>query len=1060
MVEDGSRFMKNSYNQKQEQIDHLNHEVVKLYNQGKYDQAIYISTQACEFARQHLGTDHPSFASCLDNLALLYKAMGNYSYAEKHMKQALEIRRKTLGENNHDFVTGLNNLAGLYKTTGRYTQAEPLYSKALDIVSKEIGENNEYFAGCLNNLASLYKSMGNYIASEPLYCKAKDIWSKTKGEKHPDFAIFLNNLADLYYLLGRYSEAEPLYSQALDITRIALGEKHPQFARSLNNLGSLYEAMGYYSDAEPHYYRACEILHEVFGEKHPEIASSLNNLAELHKIMGNYTEAERLYRQASEIWRDAFGEEHPNFITSLNNLADLYYSQGKFSASELLYQQALEILNKTHRGDHPDAATIMNNLAVLYKTKGRYVEAGSNYQQAMEIWSKTTGKKSINVALSLHNMAAMYQAVGNYGEAESYYSQALKIKREILGEEHPDIAISLNSLAALYMKNSRQNEAIALMKQAAIIDDHLVGQIFSISSESQRMMYLKTLRGNFNGFLSMVLHHPNHSSSVQAGLDLTLRRKAIGAEALAVQRDSVLGGKYPDLTQKLRELTEIRTQIAEKTLAGPGLEGSQIYRQLLEEWNSRKEQLEADLAHKIPEMNLELKLRAANRQLVASALPVNSVLVEFVLIDIFNFKAVPDESQWKPPHYLAFVLPAGKPEKIKMIDLGESECIDRMIARFRTYLTGEAEPLRVHRNMPRNIVPVQGRLDMVKLRREGNELRKLIFDPLIEAIGNRKKLFIAPDGDLSRLPFEVLPVREDRYLIDEFYISYLGVGRDVLRFGAIPTCQPSKSLVVADPNFDFGFDTKKEPLQSRATRTCGRHSRDLKYTNLHFVRLAGTRVEGERIACMIGVQPLLEDAVLEGHLKASRSPYIFHIATHGFFMPDQIYDINEAGGGMVEGPERFLGAGAENPLLRSGLALSGANTRLKGFMLPPEAEDGFLHAEDISGLNLLNTEMVVLSACETGLGDIKVGEGVFGLRRAFMLAGAKSLVMSLWKVPDQQTQELMVDFYCRILKGQPRAEALREAQIAIKEKNPEPYCWGAFICQGDPGPLTVDRLLL
>ena len=140
----------------------------------------------------------------------------------------------------------------------------------------------------------------------------------------------------------------------------------------------------------------------------------------------------------------------------------------------------------------------------------------------------------------------------------------------------------------------------------------------------------------------------------------------------------------------------------------------------------------------------------------------------------------------------------------------------------------------------------------------------------------------------------------------------------------------------------------------------------------------------------------------------------------------------------------------ENPLLRSGLALAGANTWRKKGSLPPEAEDGILTAEDVSGLDLLDTELVVLSACETGLGEVQTGEGVFGLRRAFVLAGAKTLVMSLWKVPDRQTQELMVDFYRRVLEGQPRAEALRQAQLAMKSKYPNPYYWGAFICQGNP----------
>lgn len=207
---------------------------------------------------------------------------------------------------------------------------------------------------------------------------------------------------------------------------------------------------------------------------------------------------------------------------------------------------------------------------------------------------------------------------------------------------------------------------------------------------------------------------------------------------------------------------------------------------------------------------------------------------------------------------------------------------------------------------------------------------------------------------------------------------------------------------------------------------------------------------------MLGVAPWIDAEALEGRLKRCDSPGIMHLATHGFFFEDQRHvprgDWLDAV--RLEQPqERLSGIRLENPLLRSGLALAGANRWLNNYLLPEDAEDGLLTAEDVTGLELSNTELVVLSACETGLGEIRVGEGVLGLRRAFVLAGASTLVMSLWKVPDEQTSELMVDFYRRLLGGEGRAEALRNAQLAMKEKYPDPLYWGAFICQGDPSPL-------
>jgi CHAT domain-containing protein len=250
------------------------------------------------------------------------------------------------------------------------------------------------------------------------------------------------------------------------------------------------------------------------------------------------------------------------------------------------------------------------------------------------------------------------------------------------------------------------------------------------------------------------------------------------------------------------------------------------------------------------------------------------------------------------------------------------------------------------------------------------------------------------------------------------------------------------------------------PAPSIAARATGRHSRDLTPDAFHFDRLPATNAEGEEIGRLLGVAPQLNAEVLEGRLKAiGHPPRVLHLATHGFFLPDQpADDARDRPDSIGDDLGRFRGRLPESPMLRSGLALAGANTWLKGGTPPADAEDGLLTAEDVSGLDLTATELVVLSACETGLGDIQVGEGVFGLRRAFVLAGAKTLVMSLWKVPDEQTRELMVDFYRRLLAGEGRAEALRQAQLAMKAKYPDPFYWGAFICQGDPAPLAMNPI--
>jgi CHAT domain-containing protein len=380
-----------------------------------------------------------------------------------------------------------------------------------------------------------------------------------------------------------------------------------------------------------------------------------------------------------------------------------------------------------------------------------------------------------------------------------------------------------------------------------------------------------------------------------------------------------------------------------------------------------------------------------------------------------------------------------------------------VIAAFRATITGKTE----HRGLVYGDQATAGGSSDLEI---GQNLRAMLFDPLLPALGECRRLFLSSDGDLSRLPFEILPTADGGRLIDQYEFSYLSVGRDILRFEAESSGNPTDPLVVADPNFDLAAGQVSEsggtgPLDIE--HTAGRRSQDLDRAGFHFSRLPGTRVEGEQIAKMLEATALFDTQALESRLKRYPSPHVLHIATHGFFLPNQKQDPNEAkpgfmtfGGGADNARLDRLTRGLENPLLRSGLALAGANTWVNGGNLPAEAEDALLNGEDVTGLDLLATELVVLSACETGLGEVQVGEGVFGLRRAFVLAGAQTLVMSLWKVPDQQTQELMTDFYRRILAGEPRAKALRQAQLAIKEKHPHPLYWGAFICQGEPGPLN------
>ena len=684
-------------------------------------------------------------------------------------------------------------------------------------------------------------------------------------------------------------------------------------------------------------------------------------------------------------------------------------------------------------------------------------------------------------ATDLNNLGLLYSETGEYSKAESLLREALAVWRATLGPAHLDLTTVLGNLAPILVATDRSTEALELLTEAVTMDDQLVTQVFALGSDQQRMAYLHTLLVNLYSFISLLAVRDAPSCVASPGWAVVLQRKALGAEALAVQRDAILGGRYPNLVPQLAELTAVRRQIAHQMLEGSASDDPVVYQTRLAEELARCDALETLLVRQIPEMRHTQQAREITPETLIAHLPPSTVLVEFIHWTIRDFHAVPARGEriWQAPHYAALVLQPAPTPGWQVIDLGEAAPIDQLIARYRAVLAAPnphrsvcpAPATGVGLTMEQQLAVGLGlefdrsvrdspigadSLEVETQLAVGLQLRKALFDPLMPALGNYRNLLLAPDGALARLPFEVLPLDTESYLIDEYRISYLTAGRDLLRF-ATRDRVPNPAVVAANPDFDGGS------LTESATLPDGQQLRASLWQSvaapLHFGPLVGTQEEGIQIASLLNVSPLLGSAVLESTLKAVRSPHILHLATHGFFLPDPQPAIARSaqGRGFItpEKTGRIPQSVPANPLLRSGLALTGANTWLRGGNVRPEVEDGLLTAEDVTGLDLLDTELVVLSACDTGLGEIAVGEGVLGLRRAFVLAGAQTLVLSLWEVPDHPTQELMIDFYTRLLAHQGRADALRGAQLALRAKYPDPRYWGAFICQGNPAPLTL-----
>ncbi len=829
------------------------------------------------------------------------------------------------------------------------------------------------------------------------------------------------------------------------------------YARSLQNCAYLYQEMGRFKDAEPFYLQAKEIFKAQLGENHPDYAQSLNNLGELYREMGRFTNAERLLLQAIAIWKTSLGENHFDYANILNNLGVLYYAMKRFAKAEPLFLQAMTIRKAQLGENHPHYAQSLNNLATLYQAMKRFADAEYLYLQAMEIWKKQLGENHPDYALSLNNLGGLYYAMKQFAKAEPLFLQAITIKKAQLGENHPDYALSLNNLAGLMAAMNRPQEALSLMQEAAKIQNRTIGEILSISSDRQRLEYLRQNYWQLEVFLSLVNQYfPHDPAAKQAALDLVLRRKGLATEAGILLRTLIASDRYRHLAPQLDELRQLHHQIAYVTWQVPkSPEGLKEYLQRLADLNRKQDELEQFLSRQIPEMNLQQQLDDANRQAIAATLPPGSTLVELVQFRVCNFSGVEanGDTQWLPARYLAFILPCGESERVEMVDLGDAGEIDELCRQFRLLASGE----KSENGGEKRVVACfdddetadnqSSEMETWTYPEVGKQLYAKLIQPLKPYLLPQQVVYLSPDGELATVPFGILSADRTEYLMQEYQLRYLNVGRDILRLNVTIPVEYSPPLVIANPDYNLPLEDAEKtsvksanisplsPLESSVdfgslSRELGRGDGEV------FKPLPGTKIEGEKIAQLLGVPVYTEAQAVKSLLSKSRSPKIVHIATHGYFLPvnqnnsDNKIVFNFSSWGMSS---RFNFANLVNPLTRSGLAFAGANTAFKEGKTAANAEDGLLTAQGAIGLDFTGTALVVLSACDTALGSKSIGEGVIGLRRSFIVAGAETLVMSLWKVPDIPTAILMARLYHNLFKNQlGRTECLEEAQAYLR----------------------------
>jgi CHAT domain-containing protein len=809
-----------------------------------------------------------------------------------------------------------------------------------------------------------------------------------------------------------------------------LGPNHPDLATTLDNLGALYRERGDYLQAEPLLQRGLAIREKWFGPEHRDVTISLNTLAILYTLKGDYARAEQLLNRALTIKEKVLGAGHQELAAPLINLATLYQEKKDYARAEQLLQRALALRERALGAEHPDVAAVLNNMAVLYWQRGDYALAEPLMRRSLAITEKAFGAEHPDTALALNNLASLYDVKGDLKTAESLYLRSLAVTEKSLGAQHPRTASLLQNLVTLYQEQGNRAGALALLARSAEINEHNLSLILTTGSEKQKLLYLATLATDTDYAVWFNMQKREDTEAARLALLTVLRRKGRALDAMSQQIGALRRRMNASDRTLLDQLDKTRTELASLVLEGAGAAQPAEHKAKVARLQAEVERLEAEVGARSSEFRAQSQAVTVER--VQNAIPQNGALVEIALYRPFNNRARDSEEKWGSPRYAAYILK--RDGQVAWVDLGDAALIDADIARFRSALADRKSP---------------------NVKGAARSLYEKVMLPVRRLLGDKTLLLVSPDGALNLVPFNALVDEQNRYLIESYSITYLTSGRDLLRMQVRAEGGSNKSapLVIANPSFDQPGDANGTGAATGSPAEGGTQgSRAFDLRQVTFKPLPGTASEAQALGNILpDAQVLTGTRATEEAIKLARAPSILHIATHGFFLPD-LNPAARSASNKRRGLSLSLAetlpsetAYGENPLLRSGLALAGVNQRRGG-----ASNDGILTALEAAGLNLWGTKLVVLSACETGLGEVKNGDGVYGLRRALVLAGAESQLISLWQVSDKATENLMVSYYRRLQAGEGRAEALRQVQLEMLRSATwnHPYFWASFIPQG------------
>ncbi len=861
-----------------------------------------------------------------------------------------------------------------------YAETIKLQTAIVKIRKKALGEYDTSYFNAFGNLALYYDYNGNYAEAIEIGTKVVEICKIIYGDNHPEYATILHNLALANYHSGNYTTAITLEESVVKIWGESLGIDHPNYAVALDFLASYYSEVGNYTEAIRLETIAIEINKKVFGENSLEYASSLEGLAAVNSDVGKITESIRLLDIAREIYKNKLGEDNLSYAILLSNIAYYNYLLGDNAEAVRLGAIAVEIKKKYLGEHHPDYNLSLHNLATYYFQNGNYRDAIKLETIVMENYGNVLGTRHNLYAQSANNLAVYNQKIGNYTEAIRLIAVARDIWRETFGEGHLSYALSLWNSSVGYFLAENYSEAVKNYKQAYANTSSFFLKNFSVMTSNER----SNLWNRYSKYIYML---PFVAFKINAP-DLT----ALAYNAQVFSKGILLNAEL--------EIQKLIEQSHDTTFANSyyKIKSDRALLDELYQFAPDERPMDADSLLKVIDNEERLLVQSSKElgdytknlsvdwQNIQKRLKGKDLAVEFSSFkDTSNGLLI----------YVAFVLKKKMkaPELVKLFEFDEFYDVKSA--------------------------------DYYKTPKFYN----LVWKPLSKYLNGVKNVYFSPTGRLHTIGIEYLP-DEDGKIFAEKYNAY--------RLSSTRELALEKEINPNNKAATYGgikYDSDSDSINAE------QRSVSISY-------LDGTRVESAAVANLLrtaqySVTALSDTLATEESFKklSGNNLKILHIGTHGFYFSEA--DMENAGYKFFTSSQQ---SDEDKALSCSGLLFAGANAALdlKNRSVIPEGDDGVLTAKEISRLDFKGLDLVVLSACQTGLGEVK-GEGVFGLQRGFKKAGAQTIVMSLWKVFDDSTQLLMTEFFKNLTAGQSKRAAFQAAQKTVRAKYPDPQHWAAFV---------------